>query len=410
MHLDNIINNSLESLIYMERYVNDGSPSGFTELYNTSNNTNPFSLNKSFILPYIKPSKNFISDFGDFVIINKELPFFNSTTFFIHPDMIGHYDIKKYKVFRNEMHVIPTSSSRTVHFISNKTNFYLKLHYDGIIGRINRSLPYLKAISGFEISTILQNGINDDIYPKYFSYYREIGVRVLYFSNIKSWSFILREGKPYKINKSTCCIVPFFSLFSNDRLNSNKTLLYQLAIKHGSKIIDMIVNLIIKRIIKIYFKLILNEGLQFELNAQNILIGFDNNFTPTLIIFRDLMGVEKDITIRQKNGLSNNFLSTPYKFIHNNLDNDLYQIRHSFSFDFKLSKYIIEPLLNELQNIDFIVFDIKKYSELIKDYSHVFIKLLDKDYFPNNNKWYYHENVLLTEKRIYKEAKNPLYR
>ena len=412
MQLSKIIENPKSSLVYMERYVNNGSPSGFTEKYNTSDLTNPFSPSKSFKLLYIQSNgpKVQIYNHGDFSSLDNE-PILDKVknAFFIHPDMHNHPDLYNYKTYQSEFDVIPTSSSRTVHFISSSSSFYLKLHYDGIIGRINRSLPFKKAISGIEISNILRTNIDKNKLPNYFSFYPETAVRVLNINERNTWSFVLREDTPYKLCKSTSCIIPFFSLFSKDRFTADTTLIHQFFKNHGKNLTEILVELIIKRIIEIYFKLIINEGFQFELNAQNVLIGFDKNFIPNSIIIRDLMGIEKDITIRKSLGLTNDFLSSPYKFIHRDLNDNLYQIRHSFSYDFKVSKYIIEPLLFELEHVGGLGINVPSVIASIKQHGKKYINKLDKDYFPENE-WYFHENVLLTRERIYKSKNNPMFR
>lgn len=410
MKLVTIQNNPFDSLIYMERYVNDGSPSGFSEKYNTSSFTNPFGRNDHFKLPFLDAKDKKLSDYGDLTLLTDNLEFFTSSIFFVHPDMLKNDGIKGMKVHESDLKSYPTSSSRTILVVTENVNFYLKLHYDGIIGRINRSLPFTKAISGFENSNIIEAGINKKIYPEYFGIFREIGLRTLTVNNNGSWSFVLRESIPFKTEKSTIFIVPFFSIFSKDRLDNDCSLLTQLSILYANRTTEIVVELIIKRIIECYFLLILNEGLQFELNAQNVLIGFDENFIPTSIIFRDLMGIEKDITIRNSKYLLNDFLSAPYKYISKEQDEVFYKIRHSFAFDFKLSKYIVEPLLSALKSFSILNIDIANMNNTIKDYCKLFIDELDKDYFPSDGKWYYHENVLLTGERIYLESNNPIYR
>ena len=46
MNVENIIKNPYESLDYMERFVNDGSPSGFSFKYTTSKQTSPLYVSK----------------------------------------------------------------------------------------------------------------------------------------------------------------------------------------------------------------------------------------------------------------------------------------------------------------------------------------------------------------------------
>ena len=50
MKANNIFDNRMEMYVYMERYVNEGSPSGFTTVHTTSYETNPFTGKESFYL------------------------------------------------------------------------------------------------------------------------------------------------------------------------------------------------------------------------------------------------------------------------------------------------------------------------------------------------------------------------
>ena len=124
--------NPTESLIYFDRYVNDGSPSGFTEINRTSPMTDPFGMNKDFHLSMIESQEKNFKIYGSLV---PDIPL-ESYQFYIHPDMVNHSDLKGCRIIKQEtFSVAPTSSCRTVKILSYDNGDYIKLHYDGIIGR-----------------------------------------------------------------------------------------------------------------------------------------------------------------------------------------------------------------------------------------------------------------------------------
>jgi len=65
MRLKNLNFDSSQDYLYLERYVNCGSPSGFTDKYNTSAETCAKSPNSSFYLYSIELPQSIISyDYG----------------------------------------------------------------------------------------------------------------------------------------------------------------------------------------------------------------------------------------------------------------------------------------------------------------------------------------------------------
>src|SRR5205085_11443862 len=69
--------------------------------------------------------------------------------------------------------VIPTASGRTVYCSSLDPPLYFKLHYDGILGRVDRKLPVKKAVAGFEISEELTKLWGNSLTSTHFSFLPE---------------------------------------------------------------------------------------------------------------------------------------------------------------------------------------------------------------------------------------------
>ena len=347
MLIDDILKRK-DALLYLERYVNKGSPSGFTNKYTVSKRYHPIHPSPFFELPVIQfPLKDCLI-FPEFARTSFIVD--DCVLFPVHPDMIE----KVLHIFDNEnydytidkpLKAVPTASMRTVYVRHQGNEYHLKLHYDGIIGRINRKLPWLKAIAGVEISQYLEKKQKE--LPASLAFFREIcAITNKTDDKNRQVSFIIREPKPFPYVSDDRILIPFFALTSKDIFNADDSLLLvQIINKHKS--LDYIFKKIVELILESYFYLIFSLGLIPEINAQNILLELDRNFNPTRIVLRDLMGWEKDLSLRNSLGLENNFKSYPYKCI-SKKDGMLYYIRHSFSYDFKLSFYVIDDIVNSI--------------------------------------------------------------
>jgi len=388
----------------MERYINDGSPSGFTFSHGCTKEYSPRHGKNSFSVPIINSDKiitySINNDLAIDNAVRKGIP--------IHPDFSKKIDLESFEWQFSAFDNYPTASSRTLLSVTKSNLFYLKLHYDGILCRVKRSLPYRKAIAEVEMSKYFKNFIDKNSINNF-------GILASPFCNTyyddkeeNQFSAIIREFAPYPYKNEERFLIPFFSLFSKDVFNPNdESILFQL-LKTFSNPEDIFYHKIIFPIIDIFVKIILHEGLIPEINAQNLLLEINEELEIKRIIFRDLMGVEKDLTLRDSCGLKNDFDSINYKSI--SIEDPLYFKRHSFSYDFKLSQYIIEPLVVNFAssfNKDPI-----KINRHIQDKAKEIWGKFQFDFFNPIDKWYSHPKILLVDKskRTYLENKNPLYR
>jgi hypothetical protein len=406
MKLNNAFVNPVTMLQYLERYVNDGSPSGHQT--STSNQTNPFGEIQNFNL-YVCTAP------PEWFIQHGEIPSWpldgKSNWILIHPDMLSHEDLQWAEISITELglsKVVPTASGRTVQFIGDH-NDYVKLHYDRVLGRFKRGLPYSKAVAGPEISHMLRAAIDEKQLPPEFTFLPETGCRVMRIpAHHKEWGMIWRSSTIYGFqSKVLKAMIPFFALFSKDRLDSSDLpVIVQLINGSGISAENFLFEKIINPILDSYFGVLCKLGIQLELNAQNLLIGIDHSCQPVCVIVRDLGGSDKDITLRNSLGLENSFLSSPYKCIHR--DQVDYEYRHSFMFDFKLGEYVLEPVINKVVghyglNISHIYDKIKsRVAQLSQD--------LPTDFFPENRKWYVYEKTVMYEARTYTPLSNPKFR
>lgn len=407
MLLKNLIIDPDSGYIYLERYVNVGSPSGFTEKYTTSASTSAKSDIEGFYLYSVDFPQNIIfQDYGEkSEIINK----FNML---IHPDMIddGMFSTCT-RIDKKALFVIPISSARTVK-VAGDNGWFLKLCYKGLIGRIDRQLAKKHALAAVEVSKIIENAFINKRLPNNFYFYRELSARVFNLpdnNNYYEWGLVTREPRPYPSNSNLEVIIPGFSLFSpDDKKPDDPTLLTQLIQNQTKSTTNYLLEDLIFPIFDTYFQLLLNCGLQLEAHAQNILFAFSKDLQPIGIIARDAESIDRDLTLIEKRKLDIVFSDNEYKCLHANQYN--YEIMHSFMFDFKLGEYLIKPIIEEAaKNFDF---NKENLINKIKEYNKAYIDRLPDNFFPADGKWYSYESIVhnRNEKRNYIANANPLCR
>lgn len=406
MMIEKIISDPEAALVHLDRYVNDGSPSGFTEINKTSHQTDTFSPNPFFTLYKIEASPDEFEIYGQ---LTEGIPLLKHELF-IHPDMTGHLQLRGINIQpEHRFSVSPTSSFRTVKIVNHSCRDYVKLHYDKILGRINRKLNRRKAISGVEISNELTRFIDSGKLSSIIAIYQEPFAKI--FQNPlsdpeNSWGMVWRKEKPFGPNcHEIAYIIPLFSFWSADR----KSLLdacfgMQLFSLWGDNSKMKLINQLLIPLLDCYFELLIKIGLQNEYNAQNLLIGIDHQWNIVSIINRDMMGMEKDLPLREALGLATQFDSTPYKSLAGN--DPLYQTRHSFIFDFKVCEYVILPLIDLAADAG-----VAPRNELLDsmiERTAFWLKQLPADFFPKG-RWYSHPKIDISIKanRIYHEHSNP---
>jgi len=419
MKLETIAKNPEESWLYLERYVNKGSPSGFTRKYHPPDEFDPFSDTESFKLPQLLVNKKELITYGEYPVVLEtpsEKDNIELSSFFMHPIIYSHKKFAHWVgVNYNKLNIYsflnasPTASGRTIWLHGLEKLIHLKLHYPGILCRVNRELPFKKAIAGPELWFAIKPFLDSGKAPKTLSFFPEVAARMWnpLNGNLNSIGLIVRDAKPYPYKKNRY-IIPFFSLFSKDTKSPNDRLLIYQLLDIANNPAEFLYEKILKAVIESYCYLTFKLGIMPEINAQNILLELSPNFMPTRVILRDISRMEKNLHLRRKLGLQTNFKSNGYKIIDAEVNREYSEIRHSFSYDFKLSYYIIAELIDccakeyrfNADNID------QKVKEL-------FWKLASEEifyYFPSGNVWYSHDNILLTNKRSYTKNKNPRFR
>ena len=405
MKIEEFGNNSFQAYIKAERYLNGGSPSGFSDQNTTSEKTRPKSSVHSFPLYQYKLNGCPIEKYGcnkpDYVL---------DDYIYIHPDIVPLINESLlYRAKGNELLVSPTASGRTV--ISIEKGFFVKLAYPKQLGRLVRHINSEKIISACEVTSQLISVVKSGAQSPYFSFLREDFGQVVLLNptdiNIQHNSIningnyelgvLFREGTPFPYSKEKEMLIPFFSLFC-DNYNStekklDKLLLLQLFEKQDKSIEAFLLEDVLFPLYSTYFDALLLGGIELEAHAQNMLIAIDSNYKIKRIVCRDLESAGRDallmeiLEIDYRNDI-------PYKL--NTLSDELngqkypkYYITHSFMFDFKLGEYIVTPLLDKVQK--HLQYNRDKVIKSIKDYNRQYINRLPQGFFTDD--WCRYENV-----------------
>lgn len=386
------------SLMYMERMVNDGSPSKFSFVNITSRDTSPLFVDSFFLCGAVCDKSSLVT-FG-----TSDLEFVQADYLLVHPDWKTKDPF--FSVIDTEIMVAPTSSSRTVKIINEDA--YIKLFYPGVLGRITRELREEHILSSIDITNILTNLIEDNLVPQTFSFLPERCGKLLKHEH-GDIGYIVRDSRPLgKQTKQIEALIPAFSLFSRDRQSDDLPIIVQIIDKKKDKN-DFLMEQLILPLIDCYFSCVFNGGIQPELHSQNFLVGVNSDCDIVSLVLRDLDSVDKDLEILSKLNSTIELKSKPYKCISSEQDN--YRIKHSFMYDHKLGEYFFDELLKCIHNYG--VTTSARIQKYIKTYVQQKYGEQLKGFFPDNQHWYKFQNVLIDRRktsRPYECHPNPKYR
>lgn len=368
---------------YLERQVNNGSKSGFTDIHNTSIRTNPFYSDGYHVMRLVSKKRN-IECFGT---LNCDTTLFgNSESIFIHPDWLLPQNmgvISEMGTVEKGVWVIPTSSSRTVRVAGS--DVYIKLHYPGVIGRINRILGFRQLISGIEITSIFEEAYHNNKLPSYFDYMPEVYGGLLR-DGQNEIGYIIRE-LPQTIREYY--LVPGFSLFSCDRNVPDAPKLLTQILERSNSPREFFLEEICFKLIDIFFWCALEEGLIPEMHSQNVVFAFNKDWEVEKIVLRDFESIDKDVSIRCRLEKSTSFKEYPYKCISS--DDKDYLRRHSLMYDHKLGEYLLDPLIEcAVLSLHINTQDIRKN---VRSYVREVYGDIISSFFPPDGCWYKYPNI-----------------
>lgn len=389
-----------ESFMYLERYVNGGSPSGFSFQNTPGQGFRALDTVESFRLPTYDCTDFGAVNVGDHAALSPgELP--------VHPEMKDEFSAALNILPYRYLPAAATSSGRTLATVADDVCFYAKVAYQRLLGRVTRKMTRAHVLSAVEVSTAYENAIAAGKMPATFHIYRErCG---LYFPDatpLHNWGYVEREIGPYPTGN--LIEVPAFSLTAL-RSDGRHSLLWEmLDVAPTLRRADGFFEYIVQPLIDLYFSSIVVLGLQPEAHAQNVVFLLDSNYVPVGIALRDMESVDKDVPLLDALGSLCRFTSTGYKFLSRDAYN--YQIMHSFMFDFKFGEYLLAPLVDtwaEYSKNEHLT----QIEDEIKKYVHKLSCALPDDFFPRGV-WYDYEPVVHegTSKRTYRKHLKPRFR
>jgi len=412
-----IFDNMLESFIYMERYVNNGSPSGWTNLRSTSEKTNPFTGEEMFSI------LEFDDNDLDYLSIGEKNSLFERGVNYAHPDSLDSKILKEAnrKLKNSFLQVSPTSGGRTMFIRNGVFDGFIKLTYDvGRIGRVDRQLGYGHCMSSIEVSDSIKNAIDCNLFKNTYGVLLEKSAKVTKMSLNNStyeWGTILRERRSYPYSNEKRQLIPGFSLFGKDHYNAetlNDELLINQFIELSTKKPEEYLLSVMRMTIDAWFDTLLNCAFILELHAQNCYYEIDDHFIIKRIIIKDMDSVDKDITLARKLGLNDEWKSYPFECFYEDVPENhpwYYKIRPSYMYDFKLGTYLLQPIMDvvcEKYEIDktYIRNNLKEYV------SDLYIGRIPLGYFPEDGSWYDCDKNERKpgERRKYYAHPNPLFR
>lgn len=384
----------------LERYVNDGSPSGFSFENTPAPGFRPFDEIPQFQLPIFGCDEVGAINVGTgSTLLMGELP--------VHPDMAKLFHGVASISPRRELSAVATSSGRTLSIFADGKTFFVKVAYQGLLGRVTRKMTKAHVLSAIEISASYEVAIREGRLPATFNIYREHSG--LYFpdgSALHDWGYVERGSSPFPLQD--LIEVPAFSLFANLGGRVPTLLSALLDRVHVLRSVDGFFAHFAKPLLDLYFSSVVSLGLQPEAHAQNVIFLLNQEYLPVGTALRDMESVDKDIPLLDALGLTHQFTPTGYKFLSKSAYN--YQIMHSFMYDFKLGQYLLGPLVDAWAQYS-INSGLEDLEERIRSYAQHHLTQLPEDFFPKAV-WYDYEPVVHegARPRHYREHLRPRFR
>lgn len=359
----------MESFASAERYVNDGSPS--LEHRTVSAPYSPIDGESSFILPYQAIAPNLASVLE--ANPSKETREFvhdkhGNVLFYMHPDMVERYGYSGGKD-----RAFPTSSGRTVCVFEKEKPLFIKLHYDGMLGRIIRKMERAEIVQSLEVSAELDRQQSADTLPSTFGYMPEtLGV----LANIgeKEIGYVVREltVRSKLKNSDMPILIPWFALFSMDRRNPQDQSLLEQWIRTVGKDSSLTTSSnffkdkFLFPMIESFCHLADRMGLIVDYNAQNFLVQPDGAWNPQTIVMRDMQSTWSDTAKRKEKSLPSVFARSMNIEADDPRDREYVFRQRSLYFDHKFSEYIIWPVIRQFAksfgaDADMLVKDAREY-------------------------------------------------
>ncbi|MBI5275981.1 MAG: hypothetical protein HY854_05920 [Burkholderiales bacterium] len=345
MKIHEVFENPLSGLLAAERYVNDGSPSGFSSASELSLQHRPLEGSETIQIPVFYVPWERVVSFGRIEAIRDRVGTCpqDCIPVPVHPGALESVlqdralgGISPAATFD----AAPTASGRTVLAVGDKP-FFVKLHFPGRIGRFNRAMPLYKWIGAKESAHYLREFLRGGL--RSFSHLDEVGGVFAESERGPGFGTVYRD-LPERTVSAGAALLPAFSLFSRDHRNAADPSLLAQILERWRMDADSFIEVFVAPLVHSYVQLAVEAGLIPECNAQNVLFRVLMHSEKVEIYFRDMEDLWKDLTVRESLGLESSCV--PYHTIRQSEGSDYFE-RRSFLFDFKFGEYLVVPLIEE---------------------------------------------------------------
>ena len=376
----------------LERRWNDGSPSGFRVALEPR--FAPEGQSPSFALQMLNIDRTDITHFGEAYGRALGVPVKGVAVFPTHPG----FRVASFVEPSRGPEVVPLASGRTVAVVGTDDieDHGLKLHYPAKLGRFHRDLSIFKVVASLQRSTKVSEALKS---IEGVAVQDEVGGSVA----SPEWAdrpfgVIVRRTWPEKSRNAL--LLPFFSLWAKPPVGE-RTILQALADFMDTRPDELILR-IVDVLIPAYFELSVTHGLLPEVNAQNLLIDLDRGSTSIRLLIRDMQDVFIDL-VACPGQLSSS--TVDYKLITPESGDVLK--RRSYAYDFKLSHYVIDPLVQAVSSSP------SETVRVVREIRAAARREIARypDYFANEQAWYSYAPVANVSRHSYvRNETNPRYR
>ncbi|MFF1442756.1 ferric iron reductase [Streptomyces sp. NPDC058295] len=333
----------MRSLLHLERWCNDGSPSGLSF---GAHQVSPAYRPRTDTVDF--PADGLVLPWGEVEVcaaapssaLAREIVRSDGVVFMVHPDNPVLRDGTPGTARR----VAPTASARTVAVLDAGPVHYAKLHYPGLLGRVPREMDAKRVRASVRMSAALDDAT--ELLPDGCAYLPE-SIGVVARLDGAEQGVVYREFVPRSRSGGTGGgmqpQIPMFSLFSTDlRAPEDPPLLVDLLRGQGDgarpgeafiALLDLLLDS--------YTALVLGVGLVPEDHAQNVLIELDPSGVPHRVVRRDLLDWYADMEIRRLRKLPTDFA----RVLDTEGDPERAYGGRSYAFDFRLGEYVLDPLI-----------------------------------------------------------------
>lgn len=378
--------------LHLERYVNDGSPSGFTDVHTVSEATNPFTGAERF------PLLQFSDKDLETALLGTDEPYLRGSHNFAHPDSITSEVLRTagVEITQSPVIVSPASGGRTMVIRDGQVGTgFLKLTYDvSRIGRVDRQLALKHCVSSLEVSDTLKAAADDGRLTPRTAFLLEPSARVSLLptpTGPYEWGTIFRERRPYPYAPITDrrMLIPGFSMFGTDRsAKTDRPLIVQMIEMGGYDPMAYLLDLL-TMIVDSYWSIVHACALHIECHAQNCHFEVTSDWRVTRLVVKDMDSVDKDLPLARHLGVEREWHSD---YLSMTEEVHYYPIRASYMYDFKLGEYLMTPLIKAVAAAFPVSGD--DVSAVIRE--HVRSTHLDglpPAYFPDDGCWYDCDNT-----------------